>query len=168
MRRKILSLASATSSLLCIAVVVIWARSYRGDEQIPFSYHRLAYRLLIRSGSVAVDNQPEIVAQTEREERARQAIALVPGAAFLFLVPGGAAVAMPASHVPPPWSRSSRIPLPAASVLLAVAPLYALVRRWKRRNRFARGLCLNCAYDLTGNTSGACPECGTAVAGKAV
>ncbi len=33
---------------------------------------------------------------------------------------------------------------------------------WRRRQRLLRqrGLCLTCGYDLTGNDSGACPECG--------
>ena len=48
-----------------------------------------------------------------------------------------------------------------AAVLFAVHPLFALlrgpVRRWERRRR---GLCPMCAYDLTGNVSGVCPECG--------
>jgi hypothetical protein len=34
-------------------------------------------------------------------------------------------------------------------------------RRYRRRLR--RGNCLRCGYDLTGNTSGLCPECGTRV-----
>ena len=36
---------------------------------------------------------------------------------------------------------------------------------WRRRRRRLRerGLCMNCAYDLTGNESGVCPECGTEV-----
>ena len=29
-----------------------------------------------------------------------------------------------------------------------------------RHGRRKRGLCLNCGYDLTGNVSGICPECG--------
>ncbi|HUU98153.1 MAG TPA: hypothetical protein VM487_20670 [Phycisphaerae bacterium] len=41
----------------------------------------------------------------------------------------------------------------------------ALARRAQRRceERRAKGLCINCGYDLTGNVSGRCPECGTAV-----
>ncbi len=31
------------------------------------------------------------------------------------------------------------------------------VRRWRRRKR---NLCVLCGYNLTGNTSGVCPECG--------
>ena len=35
-----------------------------------------------------------------------------------------------------------------------------------RRFRFVEktGVCRKCTYDLTGNTSGACPECGTVIA----
>ena len=33
------------------------------------------------------------------------------------------------------------------------------VRRWRRHRK---GLCLKCGYDLTGNESGVCPECGDA------
>ena len=34
-----------------------------------------------------------------------------------------------------------------------------LVRRKRRR----RGCCIKCGYDLTGNTSGVCPECGVEI-----
>jgi hypothetical protein len=33
----------------------------------------------------------------------------------------------------------------------------------RRRERRAKGLCLRCGYDLHGNVSGVCPECGTSV-----
>lgn len=46
---------------------------------------------------------------------------------------------------------------------LAAYPSAALIcgpcRRWRRRRR---GLCVCCGYDLTGNASGRCPECGSA------
>ena len=49
-------------------------------------------------------------------------------------------------------------------VVLAVYPTLAFIRaplrRWRRRRR---GLCIKCGYDLTGNESGVCPECGEAV-----
>jgi len=34
------------------------------------------------------------------------------------------------------------------------------LERWRRRKR---GLCTKCGYNLTGNISGICPECGVAV-----
>ena len=35
---------------------------------------------------------------------------------------------------------------------------------WWLDRRYPRGCCQRCGYDLTGNESGTCPECGTAVA----
>ncbi len=57
--------------------------------------------------------------------------------------------------------------LPVLATLLI--PLTLLVRYGLSRLRrgYLEGYCRNCSYDLTGNTSGICPECGTAVAGKA-
>lgn len=55
------------------------------------------------------------------------------------------------------------IPLWIPFVTFAAYPTYAFVqspsRRYRRRKR---GLCIGCGYDLTGNVSGTCPECGTA------
>ena len=38
-----------------------------------------------------------------------------------------------------------------------------ICRSKRAANRLAGGICIRCAYDLTGNVSGVCPECGTAV-----
>jgi len=50
--------------------------------------------------------------------------------------------------------------------VMAVAWLSAwyFLERWFARDRMrrAKGLCRNCGYDLTGNVSGVCPECGEA------
>ncbi len=37
---------------------------------------------------------------------------------------------------------------------------------WWRERLGPGGLCQRCGYDLTGNVSGTCPECGAAVAGR--
>ncbi len=60
-------------------------------------------------------------------------------------------------------------------LLLAAAvwvPLYAVlmvraVLAARRTYRREHGLCVNCGYDLTGNVSGRCPECGTAIVSRA-
>jgi len=53
-----------------------------------------------------------------------------------------------------------RINLWAVALLLGVLPCYVLVHGClRRRYRRRHGRCLTCGYDLTGNTSGVCPEC---------
>lgn len=58
------------------------------------------------------------------------------------------------------WSAIS-FPLWAPFLAFAAFPGLAFIRgplrRWRRRRR---GLCVKCGYDLTGNTTGTCPECG--------
>jgi hypothetical protein len=61
------------------------------------------------------------------------------------------------------WYGESSLPLwVPASVFLSIAVAIRLAPRFLRKSRFA-GLCLACGYNLTGNTSGTCPECGTPV-----
>lgn len=53
-------------------------------------------------------------------------------------------------------------------ILLAVVcssyPIIVLFRGPLRRHRRRRhGMCLKCGYNLTGNESGVCPECGTTI-----
>ncbi|MBI3832703.1 MAG: hypothetical protein HY287_00035 [Planctomycetes bacterium] len=52
--------------------------------------------------------------------------------------------------------------LPA--ILFAIYPILSITRGPLRRaRRRRRGQCMKCAYDLTGNISGTCPECGTKI-----
>lgn len=78
----------------------------------------------------------------------------------------------------PPGSMLGRLPLPMRPFwdlgrptgtvtcplwllfILVAAPTLAL---WYRDRRPPPGHCQSCGYDLTGNTSGRCPECGEAL-----
>ncbi|RJP34852.1 MAG: hypothetical protein C4547_10250 [Phycisphaerales bacterium] len=63
----------------------------------------------------------------------------------------GASVSLTAARFPSLW--------PAA--LATLIPIIALIRGPLRRVlRRRRGRCGHCGYDLTGNTTGTCPECG--------
>jgi hypothetical protein len=48
-------------------------------------------------------------------------------------------------------------------LLLAVLPSLRIFNRLRYRRRQRPGLCVQCSYNLNGNTSGVCPECGTPV-----
>jgi len=59
--------------------------------------------------------------------------------------------------------RGLSLPTPFVIGCLLAYPGIFLMRGPIRRSiRRRRGECLACAYDLTGNTSGVCPECGKA------
>lgn len=59
------------------------------------------------------------------------------------------------------WAVHIPLWMPAVLFGASFRYVYPPYRRYKRRKRL--GLCLTCGYDLTGNESGKCPECGTAV-----
>lgn len=62
----------------------------------------------------------------------------------------------------PTWSgRAVAVSLLSLSFLIAI-PTYILWR-WDRRLRHPPGHCQEYGYDLTGNESGVCPECGEAI-----
>ena len=53
------------------------------------------------------------------------------------------------------------------SIIFIIAPItaYGLLTYWlgpvhREYRRRKKGLCIKCGYDLTGNVSGVCPECG--------
>lgn len=49
------------------------------------------------------------------------------------------------------------------TVSLVGLGLWCLTQVARMRYRIARGRCIRCRYDLTGNSSGVCPECGTTI-----
>lgn len=67
--------------------------------------------------------------------------------------------------------RSNRYPLHLLAIFLALPTLPALVivmRPALRRLRAVAMSCRECGYNLTGNVSGQCPECGAALPGEFV
>jgi hypothetical protein len=48
-------------------------------------------------------------------------------------------------------------------VLFGVSATPAVILLWRHRRRCLPGFCRKCGYNLTGNVSGRCPECGTEV-----
>lgn len=53
-----------------------------------------------------------------------------------------------------------RAPLWPELVLFSLIPGYQLFFQYRERRRSSVGRCLSCGYNLTGNISGVCPECG--------
>jgi hypothetical protein len=59
--------------------------------------------------------------------------------------------------------RMITVPYWLPSLLWAALPAWWGIARNRRARRTGEGCCTTCGYNLTGNVSGACPECGTKV-----
>ena len=73
---------------------------------------------------------------------------------YVFAFRSGAAAA---GHSTSSFRLWLWVPFALFSTYPFIAFIRGPLRRWRRRRR---GLCLKCGYDLTGNVTGICPECG--------
>ena len=157
MRRRLLNVLTALSLLLFVAVCVLWALSR--DPVVD----RRRYVAVGRDVRAAVYDGRLSLYNTE-------------------LPYSGSIVAISSSTAPSPWpvSRGGNFPVyfrhfrwPTHSISVVTVPLYlplllstllpllrlgAVIRAGKR----GADVCASCGYNLRGNVSGVCPECGTA------
>lgn len=56
-----------------------------------------------------------------------------------------------------------RFPHWFSMLMLTIVPTLAVFQGYRRYCRMMSNRCFECVYDLTGNLSGICPECGTAI-----
>lgn len=159
MIRRLLAAVSVLSLLLFVATILLWATSWSYPASVVFTYHHEQCRVWTSSGRAGMDNQPEVAIQTEKRARDLGAMESIGGVDLM--VP-------PPSHVPSSWSRSSLMLLPSLAVLgAAVVVMPWIIGRMRRRDRAKNFQCPACGYNLFGNTSGVCPECGTPTQSKA-
>jgi len=69
---------------------------------------------------------------------------------------------------PPPPSTLYKLTIGVGGILLLGAPAFGyfwskLYAQWYDRRHPCELLCTHCSYNLTGNVSGVCPECGTPI-----
>ena len=156
--RWLLNLATLLSLLLLVAIAALWARSYFWHDSWSWG---------TRSGRAGIDSF---------DGRLSLGYVVVPVADLARLPRGAYFVSVPTqalvSYLKPSWSsagfqvtsvtlrgytdRDIRIPFWALLIADAI-PLIVLVRK---RKQVPPGHCRKCRYDLTGNVSGVCPECG--------
>jgi hypothetical protein len=164
------------SLLLCVALLALWARSYLVMDQVErWSLHptpggadsgeswalstrgRVAIRLTrVKLDAAAANRVAPMILPGVRWRRApaqdwetrsifQHESTMIVGLGLKGIV------------------TTISFPLSVAVLLTAAAPAFSAFgyRRRRRRNRQRLGLCAACGYNLTANTSGVCPECGT-------
>ena len=163
MRRSLFTIAAVLSMLLSIATALTWVRSrsritgfiWMGDtvhtglvldaSGVEFTRYHL-------NGSSSNGLQHCVYIQAFDELSDQLVTDGMDG--------GTALVAYMAFYRGSGW----RFPFWAMIIVELILPFAWLLSRWKRRAVVRRNGCAVCNYNLAGNESGICPECGTKVA----
>ena len=178
--RRLFTLCSAVSLMLCVVVCVLWVRSYWVSEAVfqivfisPWGLHE-RLRIVISNRGVLgfedTDNQWRVDARGMRMRRS-------PG--FHYVTPAEYAPArgrgvfgrlgfasdhtLTQDTVGRVGRRRYAVPYWALAAASGLAPAVWCQRRGRRRRsaRLAAGLCPACGYDLRASPE-RCPECGAA------
>jgi hypothetical protein len=157
------------SLVLCVATVVLWVRSYYHTDMVSRIWPYWGVSVDTGKGGVCIvlcrqsfePNHiiPELAGThwwTSAPSDVRPAWQRGGFAYYHFLKIWG-------RYSYDQWDFAGPYWLPTA--VGAILPLYAL-RRLRKRIRQKIGHCLSCGYNLTGNVSGVCPECGTPISNK--
>jgi hypothetical protein len=146
MKRKLFTVVSALSLLLCLASVGLWVRSYIGDGGgWEWTVMGKTYHFGMSEGTASADFRPSTLSPLS--------ITTAHDGLGIFFVSGR----MGSSA----WFHLG-MPLWVPATLFSLLPTTWGVLSYSRRRPRA-GCCPICGYDLTGNASGVCPECGRSV-----
>jgi hypothetical protein len=149
LRRRLLNVLAALSLLLCLTMVVLWLRNLGpppwDDMYVVRPTH--SYGVGMNSGGVIGFLQR----QRPEYRDADPDDVWVDRFGFRYVRVTGTGL------------RRWNLVLPAWLVVAATAalPLARAVWHVRAARRRRPGHCPACGYDLTGNVSGVCPECGT-------
>ena len=174
-RRRLLNLLTALSLLLCVAVCVLWVRSYRTYDFVLLYESRApsgeafgwAYssggKLILHWETIGGDSRRKklpmwsavrasknggVASRWSKVDSARHAIGF-------WLVSERHRY----SGLPPVQSRYLAVPYWFLAAATAAPPVGWIIRKTRTRRRLATTRCLNCGYDLRA-TPARCPECG--------
>jgi hypothetical protein len=177
MRRWAFNSAAVVSTLLCVETVVLWVRGHRVADSIGYNAATWDFYARNYAGDIATDFTYPLDAENRRRvlrvdpqfqgwylqrEQGPDSIDHLWGYEALFWnYKWGFGVGYG-----PRWQEyhhSLLFPHWFVAGLTAVLPVI-----WLRRSRrVPEGCCRSSGYNLTGNASGVCPECGTATGVKA-
>ncbi len=192
MLRRLTHAVSTLSGLLLVGTLLLWARSYWRSDRVLLRYESStrpgrAEPLVALSawrGVLGLTDE-RIPADDQGYDPVQHTVVVTKGIwTFHSLEYSNASVNRLATDRVFPmgfewrWlnSRSDQVRWPVLSVcapmwafsllfLLGLAP--ELWSYWRRRALRRAGHCQQCGYDLTGNVSGRCPECGTEASQRA-
>lgn len=156
-------LLSSACVLVILLIVIAWGRSHDQADTIVFPFKKERIDVWTESGFVGVSlvSAPaDRVSHWSRGSRVRSFSNKMRNTFHPFSVQQGVTFA------DGNWvlRRSVMVPLWALLLVFSIPPMLSVLFGFLRLRRRRGHVCFKCTYDLTGNTSGACPECGTPIA----
>jgi hypothetical protein len=162
MIRRLLTIASALSLLLCVATIVFWTRSYLAADSIrwnvpphggvSFLSSGGRFTLSMYAGVERMVGGFQHLSQSHfdfDDQTARWFLTYHNWLGFGF----GTGFADAGPVIVPYWF---------VALLTCVSPLWLFLGRRRSRRRHTLGLCPSCGYDLRASKE-RCPECGTPI-----
>jgi hypothetical protein len=163
MRRKLFTLVAGAQAVLCIAVCVLWVRSYWVGDSFDWETSDGRAGTASRVGRLhvgAVHLSAGMNAGVPRGVRYGHEPAAAAAATALKTNWSFAAIQYAQLRLPQVRAWEVRVPHACIAAPLAALPAWWLLARRKAARRAAHHLCPACGYDLRA-TPDRCPECGT-------
>ena len=171
------------SLLLSVAAVAMWVRSDAAEDGLAASYHWNYLSVASFRGEIGCelgrkyDGGPADLYTPQLTVGYRRVPAQnVPESDYIHIAEAGGRFKLPHCHDflgfrwhargDRDWEYQERgiaIPWWFVGLVFGALPTRAALRLAVGRRRQSGGHCRSCGYDLTGNVSGVCPECGHAV-----
>jgi len=162
-RRRIISFASLLSLLLCVATVGLWIWScYRGDSVEYFRGNQWFY-LESAGGRLRIEWRSHWAWASNYFFEAHSWEVYTDPLVWRGLAKGETPSAFDFSYRSAHSQTFLALMIPTWLLALLTGLPGCMGSRafWKRRRK--AGVCRGCGYNLTGNVSGVCPECGEKV-----
>ena len=169
MTRRLLNLGTALSLLLCVLAVALWVRTrvFHHQDQLSWLGQRSSAYAHSVGGKLWFthiiwerrwwDEEPHGITYSHETDVVDFTPAKPPNWSLLGLGFHHSRGVSRSLAYTDTWVLVPHWMVAAAGVVLPGAWVYRSVRD-RRRRRLGR--CPGCGYDLTGNVSGVCPECG--------
>lgn len=172
-----MTIASALSLLLCMAVLALLIRSDGRRDELRVRWLGSKYAIASERGNLLIDNSPEIDDRVARQIPEAEILNTQAPALYKRWLTSGRledwtklqTVIKQYNSAAGRTLRSIRYSIPdwLLAVLALILPL-AWARKWGQQRRLtAAGLCPHCGYDLRASRD-RCPECGTPIPATSV
>ncbi|HSZ55790.1 MAG TPA: hypothetical protein VK797_09025 [Tepidisphaeraceae bacterium] len=176
MRRKLFTAGAAISLLLFVATVGVWMRSYWRTDSLVATRDLRIFSFDSQRGTLTFFSARAFPPYRLSDQR-RWTLQLVHELTVVdyrprepLTIPNrlGFAIQAVTWHLETePMFVAQNVTVPDWTVCMALAALPTMLAIKNFRHKRKRGCCRVCSYNLTGNTSGVCAECGTPVQQKA-